>query len=139
MVYGGAPASNTNDALKLLVGDTSTAASGELLSTGECAYFISNYGGVRAAAPYAARAIAAGFADQGDKNVGDLRLAAQQKFEHYDRLASRLEGGAAVIAVPYAGGVSRSDKLSVEQNTDRVSPAFKIGLHDNPQTGSTST
>lgn len=139
MPYGGSPATVATDELKLLIGDLSTSSSGQLLSTGECAYFISSYGTPRAAAPHACRAIAAMFADEVSKSVGDLRLDAQQKFEHYTTLATSLQAQASYTGIPYAGGISRGDKQSVEQNTDRVAPAFKVGLHDNPLSGSTST
>lgn len=139
MVYGGNPSGSNNDALKFAVGDTSTSASLELLSTGECAYLISAYGSVSAAAPYAAEAIAALYAQQVDRSVGDLRIAAQQRFEHYLALAKRLRASRALnAAIPYAGGISISNKQSVESDTDRVVPAFTVGQHDNPQTGSSS-
>jgi hypothetical protein len=141
MAYGGAPASDTSDALKFLVGDLSTSSSGELLKSAECTYLLSAYGTPRAAAPHAARAIAAMFADEVAKSVGDLRIEAQQKFDNYSTLAASLERQAAMSAgVPFAGGISISQKQSVEQDTDRVAPAFRIGLHDNPlNTVSTST
>jgi hypothetical protein len=139
MPYTGAPATVTNDELKLLLGDLSTSSSGELLTSAECSYFVSKYGTAGAAAPHAARAIAAMFADQVSKAVGDLRLDAQQKFDRYTTLAKSLERQASFSGLPYAGGISRADKTSQEQDTDRVSPAFKIGLHDNPLTVSTST
>lgn len=141
MPYGGNPSGSNNDALKLTVGDTSTSSSLELLSTGECAYLIATYGSVSAAAPYAAEAIAAYYARQVDRSVGDLRLAAQQRFEHYLALSKRLRASRALnAAIPYAGGISRSDKLAVERDTDRVVPAFTVGQHDHPgMGGSTST
>jgi hypothetical protein len=51
--------------------------------------------------------------------------------EAYLRLAERLERE---VARPnlYAGGISVSDKETVEQNTDRVAPFFKRGMHDYP-------
>jgi hypothetical protein len=33
---------------------------------------------------------------------------------------------------PYAGGISIGDKDSVEDDSDRVAPAFKRGMHDSP-------
>ena len=136
--YTGAPSSVTADELKLLIGDLSTSSSGELLKSAECTYFLTAYGSARAAAPHAARAVAAMFADQVGKSVGDLRLDAQQKFEHYSTLAKSLERQVTMTATPYAGGISIAAKQAVEQDTDRVAPAFRVGLHDNPAT-STST
>lgn len=133
MPYGGAPASSPNDALKLAVGDTSTSATLELLSTGECAYLRSTYGSVANAAPYAAEAIAAKYARQVGRAVGDLRIDAQQRYEHYIDLASALRRGVALRnAVPYAGGISQSDKQGYEDDSDRVVPAFTVGQFDSP-------
>jgi hypothetical protein len=139
MPYGGAPLTNVNDALKFLVGDQSTSSATELLSTGECNYLLAKWGSPDAAAPYAAEAIAADFADKVSKSVGDLRIDAQQQFEHYTMLAGSLRRAASFTGVPYAGGISRADKQSVELDTDRVAPSFKVGVHDNPLVGSTST
>lgn len=144
MPYGGAPASNTTDALKFLVGDQSTSSATELLSTAECNYLLAAYGTPRAAAPHAARAIAADLAVKVGKSVGDLRLDAQQQYEHYMTLAASLERQASFSAVPFAGGVSVSQKQSVESDTDRVAPSFAVGMHDDPANaqswrGSTST
>lgn len=133
MPYSGSPSSVTADELKLLIGDLSTSSSGELLKSAECTYFLTAYGSARAAAPHAARAVAAMFADQVGRTVGDLRVDAQQKFEHYNTLAASLERQAALTGVPYAGGISISDKQSVETDTDRVVPAFRVGAHDHPE------
>ena len=139
MPYGGNPSGSDDDALKLLIGDTSTSTSGELLSTGECGYFVSSFGSVRAAAPHAARAIAAGFASLVGKSIGDLRLEAQQKFDHWSDLAKQLERQSAIVGVPFAGGISRAQKRAVESDTDRVTPAFRVGLHDYNATSTGST
>lgn len=132
MPYGNAPATNNTDALKFWVGDQSTSSATELLSTKECDYLLTAYGSPRAAAPHAARAIAADLAVKVGKSVGDLRLDAQQQYEHYMTLAASLERQASFSATPFAGGISVSQKQSVEDDTDRVAPAFTIGVHDDP-------
>ena len=142
MPYTGAPATVAADELKLIIGDVSTSSSGELLKSAECSYFIATYGSARSAAPHAARAVAAMFADQVSRAVGDLRIEAHQKFQHYTTLASSLERQSSVRAVPYGGGLSRSDKVAVAANDDRVPPAFSVGMHDhrtNPQTVTETT
>ncbi len=135
MVYGGAPATVPNDELKFLVGDTSTSAAGTQLSSAECSYLIGVYGSAKAASPAAARALAAKFADECQKQVGDLQLWAQQKFEHYTTLSQSLEQTAALRAVPYAGGISQADKTAVKSNTDRTVPSFTLGSMDNKLAG----
>ena len=51
--------------------------------------------------------------------------------DFYFRMAERLEREVARPNI-YAGGISVSDKETVEQNTDRVAPFFKRGMHDYP-------
>ena len=138
MPYGGSPSTSPNDRLKFLVGDQSTSIAGELLSTKECAYLIGVYGSAVKAAPAAAQSIAASLATKVDKSVGDLRIAAQQKYDHYMSLYKSLQRTVSFSAVPYAGGISQDDKSDIEVDTDRVPPAFQIGVHDsirNPQPG----
>jgi hypothetical protein len=132
MPYTSSPATVAADELKLLVGDLSTSSSGELLKSAECTYFINRFGSAEAAAPHACLAIAAQFADQVSKSVGDLRIDAQQKVEHYLTLAKSLERGLTLGAVPHAGGISQARKQTVESDTDRVVPSFRMGLHDDP-------
>lgn len=142
MPYGGT--TSNNDTLKFLVGDLSTSSASEYISTGKCAQLISMFGSVRAAAPHAARAIAARFADEADKRVGDLSIAASQKAKAFMDLARSLERQVATAAQPYGGGLSVSERNAARTDSDRILPQFTVGMHDsvrNPQTsyGSTST
>lgn len=139
MPYGGNPSTNDTDAVKLLIGDLSTAASGELLSTAAVDYLLADRGSVKAAAVAGCEVLAAQFATKVGKAVGDLRIESQQKFTHYMELAQRLRRNLLIsTATPYAGGVSWSDKVAEDGDTDRVVPFFQRGLDDNPdnpQTG----
>lgn len=111
------------DRLRFLVGDTSTSASGELLSTGEANYLLGQYGSPRAAAPHAARALAAYYANQADKYVGDLRIFASQKAAAFFKLADALKLSVAIGAVPFAGGL-------VTASGSTKAPQFTVGMHD---------
>lgn len=133
MPYGGT--TSNNDTLKFLVGDLSTASATEYISTGKCAQLIAMFGSVRNAAPHAARAIAARFADEADKSVGDLRIAASQKAAAFFKLSDSLKMSIATSAVPYAGGL-------VTASGSTRAPQFTVGMHDalnNPQGGTTSS
>lgn len=112
------------DTLRLLLGDTDT--SDELYTDAQLQSFLDLYGSVNAAAAAAADGLAARFARQVDKQVGDLRLAAGQKFTHYQALAKRLRSTASRLVAPYAGGISVADKQTREQNADRVEPTFTL-------------
>lgn len=65
---------------------------------------------------------------------GGISTAYGAQGEKYLKMAAVLEqqgrfrgaGG-----MPYAGGISISDKVRVEQNTDRVQPSFVIAMMDN--------
>lgn len=131
--YGGDPASSDRDAVRLLVGDTDS--DDPQLVDGEVDYFLSSTGAVRPAALAAARAILAKYARKVDQSVGDLRYAYSQRRAAYEALVGRLERDAAVKgAVPYAGGISQSDKETDQDDSDRVQPAFYRGQFDDPAT-----
>lgn len=115
-----APEATSRDMIRLAIGDTSS--SDQILTDEEVAAL-----GSPAAA---ARAAAAEFARRVGKSVGNLRLEAQQRFEHYMTLTQYLEAYSG--GVPYAGGISVDDKQTVAENTDRVEPAISIGMDDFP-------
>ena len=51
----------------------------------------------------------------------------------YGKLAALYEAKAVALggALPYAGGISVSDKQNQELDTDRVQPDFTVGMEDN--------
>lgn len=126
--YSGNPASSPKDQVRFLVGDTDETD--QLLQDEEIEWLISDRGSALAAAVAAAEAIAAKFARQVDKAVGDLRLSLSQKAQGYAARAAELRLRLATGAAPYAGGISASDKEAQELDTDRVPPAFRVGMHD---------
>ncbi len=101
-----------------------------MLQDEEIDAFLSLEGGRDIAAGHAAAAIGATFARQVDKTVGKLKISMAQASDHFFGLADRLAFKANSRAAPYAGGISRSDKLDVEADTDRVKPSFSVGMHD---------
>jgi hypothetical protein len=128
------PSANDRDKVRFKLGDTDT--SDELISDEEIAYLLT-LGTVQQAAAHGAEAIAARFARKADKTIGDLALKLSQKAEAYWKLAAALwedAGGKlpSLELVPYAGGISVSDKEAVEEDSDRVEPAFRrdVGFFD---------
>lgn len=117
--------------IRLLVGDTDT--SDQQLQDEEIYFAVSAEGGDYAAAALCAELLAAEYARKADKTVGSLSIQWSQRFDHYTALAAKLRRNSSVIALPYAGGVSISDKTTRETDTDRVAPAFYRGLLDNPE------
>ena len=118
-------------AVRLRIGDTSTGD--QQLSDEEIDYLLSAYGGVIAASAEAADTLAAKFARQVDKKVGDLSVDAAQRAEAYRALSVRLRRTMAVtLGQPYAGGISIARKDEVAEDSDRVTPAFSRGMFDDP-------
>lgn len=88
------------------------------------------------AASFAGAAASAGASGWVEKQVGDLKLKkgeAASIADDYRSLSAYLRQRAAAGASPYAGGISASDKRAVEQDTDRVRPAFARRLFDSLQ------
>jgi hypothetical protein len=126
------PDYSNKDAVRFLVGDTNPDQ--KLLENEEINWLLAQNTSVYVAASEAAKAIAALYGREVDKQVGDLRISASQRQKQYLDLAKQLRSRAAQSVSPYAGGISRSDKQSVVANTDRVPPAFERGMFDNPGT-----
>lgn len=132
MPYAGDPAASNRDAVYFLIGDTKTTA--QEFTNAEIDFLLAQNGSnVYAAAAEAARQLAAKFAKQADKTVGDLSVSLSQKSKAYLELLRTLEEKAATqsyVPTPYAGGISRSDKENDETDADRVEPFFKRGRDD---------
>ncbi len=123
-----APESSARSYIRLVLGQTSSGSS--RLEDEEIDAFLSLEGTRDIAAAHAADAIGAGFASSVDKSVGKLKISMAAASDHFFTLANRLRYKAASRAAPYAGGINSDDKLAVEQQTDRVEPAFTVGMHD---------
>lgn len=144
MAYTNSPATVTRDAVRLLIGDISTSTSGEFLSDTDINWFVSNTSNTYVAAQLAANSLAALFTGAAasasgsgwvEKAVGDLKLKkadATAMAKSYQALSQKLQRMAVSGMSPYAGGISVSDKASVETDTDRVKPRFTGGSFDNP-------
>lgn len=136
--YGGDPENSERDAVRLLVGDTST--DDQLVTDEEVQYALSQSRTVPGAASLTARAIAGLFSRDVDINVSGTSYSESQRAEHYRALASRLSRMAATASprtgakgpVPVVSGVSRSAMETVRDDSDRVRPEFRRGMFDNP-------
>src|SRR5258708_31720934 len=69
---------------------------------------------------------------EADTQDREMRTQYSARARNYLAIASALEnlakgkGG----AMPYAGGISVADKISQQDNPDRVTPQFQIGMMD---------
>lgn len=116
--------------MRRLIGDTDS--SDYLLSDADIAEILSdNNDNITASAAEAARAIAAQLARNEDVTINESSLRGGNAYQQYISLAEKLERKAAAVgAIPFAGGISKADKESREDNTDRVTPAFTRTLHE---------
>lgn len=146
MAYTGNPSTHSPDEVRLLIGDTSTSTGSEIFSDGEMDYFVASAPNNYMAAANAVRTLvgttrAATLAGVMSKQVGDLKID-YRTVSVTDILiakAAQLRRQGVRKVKPYAGGISQSDKDNTEQDTDRVAPAFSIGMHDHPGLGVNST
>lgn len=85
------------------------------------------------AAAMVCRSLASRLAREADTVDKDIRTTLSSRSRSYLRMATEFEMQAAVRAgaLPYAGGISASDKQTRELDTDRVAPQFNIGMQDN--------
>lgn len=86
-----------------------------------------------ASAVAATRTRIAKYAGSVDKWVGDLKILASQRVQHYTDLLAELTGADIFIGEPSAGGVYVADKEAAAGNTSLVQPYFRIGMDDNSE------
>lgn len=87
--YTGDPANSNLDAVRFLVGDTQSAD--EQLQDEEINFLLAqNSDNIYSAAIHGAEAIAAKYAREMNKRVGQLWIDAAEKFKHYNALATSL-------------------------------------------------
>ena len=98
----------------------------------EIAAAISARGSLAGACADLCRALATKYSRSVDFAVtGGGRASYSQLSKQYNRQAVMFEVKAASLATPYVAGISVTDKLNQELDTDRVPPQFVIGMHDN--------
>lgn len=141
--YSGNPSASAKDAIRFLIGDTDTVD--QLITDEEIAWVNTEASGTATAttALYDAAyrcciTIASKLARQADKQIGDLRVSMSQKAEGYRKQAQELktlsmrEGG---VPIPYAGGITYSDKEIDQDNPDIFSGWFASGQFNNQRDG----
>jgi len=111
-----------------LIGDVKQAE--QLLQDEEINWELTQYPNIYGASAACCRALAAKFAVMVDTVQGDLRTVYSQRSRNYKMLAMDYEQRGFRGVTPYAGGISVSDKVSVETDTDRVPPSFNRGQFD---------
>lgn len=123
--------SSQKDQIRLMIGDTSQ--NDQLMYDEEITFMLSLRPSIYGAAAECCRTIASKFARQVDTVTGELRTLYSARARNYEMRATQYDRMASVAggALPYAGGISVSDKQAAEQDTDRMAPQFQIGMEDN--------
>lgn len=132
--YGGLPGSDTTDAVRYLSGQTSTGDD-ILTSDEEIAFSLSEASNnVYAAAALVCDALAGRYrTNPTQETVGQLSLSWGDRAKSFTAQAAALRARGLMTGVlPYVGGISVSDKLVDQQDTDVVVPGFRRGMDDNP-------
>lgn len=129
--YSGDPASSDKDAARFHAGDTETTD--QLATDEEFNFALLDQPDPRLAAAVVLEALAARFSRQADKRVGQISEQLSQRAEAFAARAKDLRRLASSKALPVFGGLSISEKDSLDQDTDAVQPSFRIGQFDNPE------
>jgi len=130
--YSGNPGASDRDLVRFLIGDTDT--NDQQLTNAEIDYLITEQGSANRAALEAARGLLAKYSRTCDQKTSKVDTKYSQRRAGYAAMVSRLQ--LRLGPVPYAGGISEGDKDIDEGDSDRVDPAFKVGMmeHDGTNT-----
>jgi len=54
-------------------------------------------------------------------------------------MAKQLRSAVSLAAIPFAGGISKTVRQGLDQDTDRITPSFQRGMLDNPSSFNLNT
>lgn len=133
MPYQNNPAGNMVDRVRLAVGDIWDDM--EILKDADYEYFLSKYeGSERRAAMDAARAILFKVSRYSRERTGDIEVYGSEWFKNYMnalKLVLVNPDIAISVAVPYAGGISKTDMYANDLNQDNAVREIFIGFTEN--------
>ena len=116
-----------NDFVRLKIGDTNK--DDPQLQDEEIAVFLDQYPPMYAAV-YACRALAAKYTRQINRSIGRLKIDTADRAAAYLAMARSLQSEADSNAVPYAGGLSLSEKAERGMDPDVNQNVFRRDLHE---------
>lgn len=132
MAYTNDPANSPTDAVRLLVGDIYPDI--EMLQDTEYQYFLDKYdGNVNRSAVDAARSIMFVLSRWTRERTGDIEVYGSEWAKNYRQaLLEFVKNPNLSIynAMPYAGGISKSDMVANDLNTDNVRTFAFIGMSE---------
>jgi hypothetical protein len=117
--------------VRYLVGDT--IASDQQVQDEEIMFALTQRPSIWGAASIICQSLASRMSRQADVVDKDLRTAMSARAKAYAARAVEYDAKAKIRGggLPYAGGLSIADKITREQNLDRVQPQFNISMDDN--------
>lgn len=131
MAYTGNPSTNAVDRIRLAVGDIWDDM--ELLTDADYQYFLDrNDGNENRATMDALKALLFKLGRMTRERTGDIEVYGSDWFNNYYKMLLLLlkDPNAAIsLAVPYAGGISRSDMMRNDMNCDNVVREINIGYN----------
>lgn len=118
-------------AVRLMIGDNRPGD--QLMYDSEILFNIANFANLYLAGAECCRNLALRYARTVDSVQGELKTNYSQITKMYSEKAATLEsrGMARGGAMPYAGGISVTDKQNYVADVDRVTPQFNIAMQDN--------
>jgi len=128
--YNDADLSTDLNKVRRLINDVNSSS--PFFTDEEVGFFIDQDSNIFGAASIACRALATRFASGVSKSVGKLSISLEQKFDHYDALSTQYASLATSKGAPqvFAGALTKTQKNTLESNTDRVEPAFYRDMFD---------
>ncbi|MDD5034850.1 MAG: hypothetical protein PHE55_08845 [Methylococcaceae bacterium] len=125
--YSGNPASSDMDKVRWLIGDTATAD--QLVTNEEITAALVDNPQPQLAAAACLRALAALFSRRASRTVGSVSIQLSDVAKAFSDRAKELDpSGAtsgAALPLPRFGGISRTDKQTLDDDTTTTQPAFK--------------
>ena len=129
-------ATSAKDQVRRLIGDV--ISTDQQIADEEINWILTQRSSIYGAAAECCRFIAGQYSRKVDvvtqaSGGGALKTNYSAQAKAYMSLAMTLESRSAMIGggLPYAGGISVTDKQNNEADTDRVAPQFNIGMEDN--------
>lgn len=113
--------------VRLHIGDTTS--DDPQLQDEEIRYYLATQTNTIVAASRCCSALAAKYAREANRKMGDLALEYEKLSSHYTDLAKTLFDRG-TNSVPTAGGIYRSEKQAAASNPALSQPTVRIGMHD---------
>ncbi len=140
VTYTNDPGGSSVDHVRLLIGDTDCTAGVARLSDEEIQFRLDTESSDELAAWRSVQDIVSALSGKSaDWGAGSQRQQKSQTLDHYRKLEKELRTrGAGEFAAPTAGGLSRAEKLTNEEDGDLVQATFRTGQFRNRRKGQTN-